>query len=105
MLNRAWMTVWLALVLGLAQQLAVTHVYQHNVDWAAGHLSQKDELHSAAKVCAKCLALADFQSAPPAHVHQLPPRVASAPQVHAQPVFSSARGRLFYRSRAPPALA
>ncbi|HEY1057237.1 MAG TPA: hypothetical protein VGE55_00745 [Limnobacter sp.] len=109
MLNRVWLSMCLALVLGLAQQLAVTHVYQHNADFnagsAAGHLSQKDELHSAAKVCAKCLALADFQSAPPAHAHHLVPMAANAPQVHAQAVFASTNGSVVYHSRAPPALA
>ena len=62
MINRPFLSIFFAFLLTFAQQLALTHPYEHTADWQQKSSSQKNTLPHADN-CAKCIALAGVGSA------------------------------------------
>ena len=62
MINRSFLSVLFAFLLTFAQQMALTHPYEHTADWQQKSSSQKSTLPHADN-CAKCIALAGIGSA------------------------------------------
>ena len=104
MINRSFLSLFLTFLLAFAQQIALTHPYEHSTDWQQKTSSQKNTLPHADN-CAKCIALAGIDgvlgSTSPtvdiltdhfAHTITISQPIISA---HFQP----------YQSRAPPYLA
>ena len=61
MINRSFLPLLFAFLLTFAQQLALTHPYEHTADWQQKSSSQKNTLPHADN-CAKCIALAGIGS-------------------------------------------
>ena len=101
MINRSFLSVLFAFLLTFAQQLALTHPYEHTADWQQKTSSHKNTLPHSDN-CDKCAALAGVANAVASNSHILavlpttfelssctqPPTVSA----HFQP----------YQSRAPP---
>ena len=62
MINRSFLSLLFAFLLTFAQQLALTHPYEHTADWQQKSSSQKNTLPHTDN-CAKCIALAGLDSA------------------------------------------
>ncbi len=103
MINRSFLSLLFAVLLTFAQQLALTHPYEHTADWQQKSSSQKNTLPHADD-CAKCIALAGVGSA----IGSKSPIVDSLTAQFAltsattPPVFSAHFQP--YQSRAPPYL-
>jgi Protein of unknown function (DUF2946) len=104
MINRSLLSLLFAFLLTFAQQLALTHPYEHTADWQQKSSSQKNTLPHSDN-CGKCIALAGVVSAVGSKAPTIPVLNASFEltafatlpiiSAHFQP----------YQSRAPPYLA
>jgi hypothetical protein len=104
MINRSFLSLLVAFLLTFAQQLALTHPYEHAADWQQKSSSQKNTLPHTDN-CDKCIALAGIASAVGAKSQSfhalsttfefLPSATQPTISAHFQP----------YQSRAPPYLA
>ena len=104
MINRSFLSVLFAFLLTFAQQLALTHPYEHTADWQQKSSSQKNTLPHADS-CGKCSTLAGVGSAlgstsPIVDILTAQFELNSATT---QPIFSAHFQP--YQSRAPPYLA
>ena len=101
MINRPFLAIFFAFLLTFAQQLVLTHPYEHTADWQQKSSSQKNTLPHADH-CAKCIALAGVGSALGStilSVNILVDQFALA-IVHSLPITSAHFQP--YQSRAPP---
>lgn len=104
MINRSFLSVLLAFLLTFAQQLALTHPYEHTADWQQKTSSHKNALPHSDN-CDKCAALAGVANAVASNSHALailPTTFALSPCIQ-QPTVSAHFQP--YQSRAPPYLA
>ena len=104
MINRSFLSLLFAFLLTFAQQLALTHPYEHTADWQQKSSSHKNTLPHTDN-CEKCAALAGVASA-------VGSKSQSIPVIAAQFELSSATTQPTvsahfqpYQSRAPPYLA
>lgn len=62
MVRRSFLSLIFAVLLVFAQQVAVSHPYEHTADWQQKSSDQK-QAPAHAEFCGKCVALADISSA------------------------------------------
>lgn len=70
MFNRSFLSVLFVFLLTFAQQLALTHPYEHTADWQQKTSSHKNTLPHSDN-CDKCAALAGVANAVASHSHAL----------------------------------
>lgn len=103
MINRSFLSLLFAFLLTFAQQLALTHPYEHTADWQQKSSNQKNTLPHSDN-CDKCAALAGVANAVASNSHALavlPTTFALSPCIQ-QPTVSAHFQP--YQSRAPPYL-
>ncbi len=101
MINRSFLSLLFAFLLTFAQQLALTHPYEHTADWQQKTASHKNTLpHSDS--CGKCTALAGVANAVASNSHTLAvlPTTFALSFCTQQPTVSAHFQP--YQSRAPP---
>ena len=104
MINRSFLSILIAFLLTFAQQLALTHPYEHTADWQQKTSSHKNTLpHSDS--CGKCAALAGVANTVASNSHALAvlPTTFALSSCSQQPTVSAHFQP--YQSRAPPYLA
>ena len=104
MINRSFLSVLFAFLLTFAQQLALTHPYEHTADWQQKPSSHKNTLPHSDN-CDKCAALAGIANAVASNTHTLAvlPAIFALSSCTQQPTVSAHFQP--YQSRAPPYLA
>ncbi len=104
MISRSFLSLLFAFLLTFAQQLALTHPYEHTADWQQKSSSQKNTLPHADN-CAKCIALAGIGSV--VGSASLTVDILTAQFEHTTATTQSITSAHFqpYQSRAPPYLA